>query len=142
MDEIEIINLQKRSSKTKAAAKTGAKAVPKAPKRRYHLFLREQLDKMTGEDRQKYRSIVSRRWQEIKEDPARLSAYNDRARQMKNEAEKPGDDSKAPKTPEFVDTDSSIKDEQGSAVKSLKKAPKLQGFLIQAQALRMNKSLQ
>ena len=184
MDEIEIINLQKRSSKTKAAAKTGAKAVPKAPKRRYHLFLREQLNKMTGEDRQKYRSIVSRRWKEIKEDPARLSAYNDRARQMKNEAEKPGDDSqnqktvaerfavkhpkkspkipkfvdtdsstkdeqesavkqskKAPKTPEFVDTDSSIKDEQGSAVKPLKKAPKPQGFLIQAQALRMNKSL-
>ena len=32
---------------------------------------------------------MSRSWKEIKEDPARLSAYNDRARQMKNEAEKP-----------------------------------------------------
>ena len=31
---MEIINLQKRSNKTKAAAKTDAKAVPKAPKRR------------------------------------------------------------------------------------------------------------
>ena len=36
---------------------------------------------------------MSRRWKEIKEDPARLSAYSDRAREMKNEAEKPGDDS-------------------------------------------------
>ena len=38
---------------------------------------------------------MSRRWKEIKGDPARLSEYNDRARQMKNEAEKPakaGDD--------------------------------------------------
>ena len=96
---------------------------------------------MTGEDGKNYRGIVSKRWKEIKEDPAKLSAYNDRTRQMKNEAEKPtklGDDSsvssteqyekmmvarsavkkkkkkkkiqrqsqKAPKTPEFVDTDS------------------------------------
>ena len=44
---------------------------------------------MTGEDRKNYRSIVSRRWKEIKEDIERLSAYNDRARQMNNEAEKP-----------------------------------------------------
>ena len=98
-DEVEIINLHKRCSKTgakaetkrgaKAGSKTGAKAVSKAPRSRYHLFLREQLEKMTGEDRRNYRSIVSRRWKEIKEDPARLSAYNDRARQMKNEA---GDD--------------------------------------------------
>ena len=38
---------------------------------------------------------MSRRWKEIKGDPARLFEYNDRARQMKNEAEKPaeaGDD--------------------------------------------------
>ena len=43
---------------------------------------------MTGENRRNYCSIVSRRWKEIKEDPAM-------ARQMKNEAEKPakaGDD--------------------------------------------------
>ena len=39
-----------------------------------------------GEDRRNYRNIVSRRWREIKEDLARLSAYNDRVRQMKNEA--------------------------------------------------------
>ena len=98
-DKVEIINLHKRCSKTgakaetkrgaEAGSKTGAKAVSKAPRSRYHLFPREQLEKMTGEDRRNYRSIVSRRWKEIKEDPARLSAYNDRARQMKNEA---GDD--------------------------------------------------
>ena len=82
---MEIINLHKRCNKTKI--------VPKAPKSRYHLFLREQLDEMTGEDRKNYRSIVSRRWKEIKEDPARLSEYNDRARQVQNEAEEPGDDS-------------------------------------------------
>ena len=69
---------------------------------------------------------MSRRWKDVKEDTARLSAYNDRARQMKNETEKPiklGDDpsvsstaqhektvaerSTAPKStkaPEFVNT--------------------------------------
>ena len=36
---------------------------------------------------------MSRRWKEIKEDPARLSAYNDRARQMKNLTKVSGDDS-------------------------------------------------
>ena len=51
--------------------------------------MREQLDEMTEEDRKTYRSIVSRRWREIKEDPAQLSVYNDRIRQMKNEVEKP-----------------------------------------------------
>ena len=80
MDEMEIINLDKRCKKTKVAAKAGAKTALKAPRSGYHLFLREQLDKMTGEDRKNYRSIVSRRWKEIKEDPARLAAYNDRAR--------------------------------------------------------------
>ena len=89
MNEMEIINLHERFNKTdtKAAAKTGEKAASKAPRGGYHLFLREQLDKITGEDRKNYRSIVSRRWKEIKEDPARLSVYNDRARQMKNEAD-------------------------------------------------------
>ena len=128
MDEMEIINLDKRCKKTKVAAKTGAKTALKAPRSRYHLFLREQLDKMTGEDRKNYRSIVSRRWKEIKKDPARLAAYNDRARQIKNEAEKPGDDSqhektvaersavrqpkKAPVTPKFVDTDLDDSDDE------------------------------
>ena len=107
MDEVKIINLHKtcnkagakvetkRGAKAKAGSKTGAKAASKAPRSGYHLFLREQLGKMTGEDRKNYRSIMSRRWREIKEDPARPSAYNDRARQMKNETEKPakaGDD--------------------------------------------------
>ena len=99
MDEVEIINLHnrcnktgakvetKRGAKAKTGSKTGAKAASKTPRSRYHLFLREQLEKMTGEE--------SRRWKEIKGNPARLSEYNDRARQMKNEAEKPakaGDD--------------------------------------------------
>ena len=75
-DKVEIINLHKRCNKTgakaetkrgaKAGSKTGAKAVSKAPRSRYHLFPREQLEKMTGEDRRNYRSIVSRRWKEIK----------------------------------------------------------------------------
>ena len=52
MNEMEIINLHKRFNKTdtKAAAKTGGKAASKAPRCRYHLVLREQLDKITGED--------------------------------------------------------------------------------------------
>ena len=143
MGEVEIINLHKRCNKigAKAETKRGAKAVTKAssktiakaPRSTYHLFLREQLEKMTGEDRRNYCSDVSRRWKDIKEDPARLSGHNDRARQMKNEAEKPSDDSqheemvpmrsavkqpkKAPATPEFVDTDSDDSDnEQEPAV--------------------------
>ena len=130
---MEIFNLPKRCKKTKAA--------PKTPRTRYHLFLMKQLDKMTGEDRKNYHSIVSKRWKEIKEDPARLSAYNNRARQMKNEAEKSGDDSqnekmvterstvkhpqKVPKIPKFVDTGSITEDEQEPVVKQPKKAPKI-----------------
>ena len=64
MDEMEIINLHKRCNKTDT--KAVVKTAPKAPKSRYHLFLREQLDEMTGEDRKNYRSIVSRSWKEIK----------------------------------------------------------------------------
>ena len=64
---------------------------------------------------------MSRRWKEIKEVLERLPTYNDRAGQMKNGVENPGDDSqnekmvinwpavkqiqKAPKIPRFVDTD-------------------------------------
>ena len=88
---------------------------------------------------------MSRRWKEIKEDPARLSEYNDSARQIKNEAEKPSHDSqhektvterpavkepqKAPKTPWLFDTDSSIEDEQGPVVKHPQKAPKAPEFV-------------
>ena len=99
MDEVEIISLHKRRNKTdpkaatktgaKKAAKTGTKTGAKAPRSGYHIFLREQLETMTGEDRKNYSSIVSRRWKEIKEDLARLFGYNNRARQMKDEAEKP-----------------------------------------------------
>ena len=122
-DEMKVIDLHKRCNKTKAVAKTA----PKAPKSRY-LFLREQLDEMKGENRKNYRSIVSRRWKEIKEGPERLSEYNDMARQMQNEAEEPGDDSqnekmivdrptaehfkKVPKTPEFVNKDSDDTDDE------------------------------
>ena len=78
---------------------------------------------------------MSRRWKEIKEDPAKLSEYNDRARQMQN------DDSqnektptakhlkRVPKTPEFVDTDSDdTDDEQGPAAKRPQKASKTSGY--------------
>ena len=46
IDEVEIINLHKRRNKTKTVVKTAQKA----PKSGYHLFLREQLDVMTGQD--------------------------------------------------------------------------------------------
>ena len=127
---MEIINLHKRCNKTKAVAK----AAPKTPKSEYHLFLREQLDEMMGEDQENYRSIVSRRWKEIKEDPAGLSEYNDRTRRKQNEVE--GDDSqnektmvlkKASKTTEFVDAVSD--DEQGPAAKQPKKVPKTPKFV-------------
>ena len=144
MDEMEIINLHKRCNKT--GIKAVVKTAPKVPKSRCHLFLRERLDEMTGEDRKNYQIIASRRWEEIKEDPARLSAYNDRARQMKNEAEKPGDDSqnqktvvdrpavrlpqKAPKIPKFVDTGlNGSDDEQERVVKKPQKAPKSPEFV-------------
>ena len=107
---------------------------PQKPhKRGYHLFLREQVDEITGEDRKNYRSIVSRRWKEIKEDPAKLSEYNDRVRQIQN------DDSlnekmptvkhlkRVTKTPKFVDTDTDA--EQGSTAKHLKKVPKTPEFV-------------
>ena len=105
MDEMEITNLHKKCNKTdiKAVAKTA----PKAPKSGYHLFLREQLDEMTGEDRKNYRSIVSRRWKEIKEDPAKLSEYNDRARRIQNDDSQnekclqQNTPKKVPKSPEF-----------------------------------------
>ena len=87
---------------------------------------------MTGEDRKNYRSIVSRRWKEIKEDPEGLSACNDRARQTKNEAGGPGEGSqnektvidgpavnylnKAPKSPGSVDTDSDDSDNEQERV--------------------------
>ena len=69
MDKVEIINLHKRCNKKaaktgtkadrKTDTKTGAKATSKAPKSGYHLFLRGQFEKMTGEDRKNYRSIIS-----------------------------------------------------------------------------------
>ena len=118
-------------------------------------FFEGELDEMTEEDRKKYRSIVSRKWKEIREDPARLSVYNDRPRQMKNEAEKTtklGDDSlvsrtkqhektmaersaakqpqKAPKTQEFVNTDS---DDSRTCGKMASKNP--QSLFMQTQVL-------
>ena len=124
----------------------------------YLLFLREQLEKMTGEDRKNYRSIVSRIWKKIKEDPARLFTYNNRARQMRDEAEKTAkvgsmepkavtersvvkriqrEAEKAPKSPEFVETESDDSDnnsaEEEPVVKRIhkltKKAPKSPGFV-------------
>ena len=134
MDEMEIINLHKRCNKKTPQPKKTSKALNSG----YHLLLREQLDKMTGEDRKNYCSIVSKMWKEIKEDPARLSAYNDRVRQIKNEAEKLGVDSqnekamadrlavrlpkKALKSPEFVDTDLDDSDDEQEHI--VKKKPK------------------
>ena len=73
MDKVEIINPHKRCNKTdaraetkrgekaKASSKTGAKTASKTPRNGYPLFLREQLEKMTGEGRRNYCSIVSGR---------------------------------------------------------------------------------
>ena len=135
-------------NKTKAVAKTA-----KAPKSGHHLFLREQLDDMTGEDRKNYRSIALRRWKEVKEDPAKLSEYNDRARRMQNEAEESGDYSqnekamvdrptakqpkKVPKSTEFVSTDSD--DEQGPVVEQLQKVPKTPEYSDDEQELTAKK---
>ena len=44
---------------------------------------------MTEEDQKNFRSTVSGRWKKIKKDPVRLFTYNNRARQMRDEAEKP-----------------------------------------------------
>ena len=76
---------------------------------------------MTVEDHthKKYCSIVSGRWKKIKEDPAKLIAYKNRAKQMKDEAEKPTEvcmvterPKKAPKSSEFVDTDPDDTDDE------------------------------
>ena len=53
MDEVEIISLHKRCNKT------GGKT--KASRSGYQFFLREQLGKVTGEERKNYGSIVSGR---------------------------------------------------------------------------------
>ena len=55
----------------------------------YHIFLREQLGKMKEQDWENYCNIKSKKWKKIKEDPARLIAYNNRTKQMRDEAEKP-----------------------------------------------------
>ena len=63
MDQMEIINLRKRCNKTgaKAGSKTDAKAASKAPRSGYHLFLKQQLEKMTGEDRKNFHDVISGR---------------------------------------------------------------------------------
>ena len=139
MDKVEIISLHKRCNKTgiKAGAKkTGAKKTDvktntKAPRNGYHLFLREQLDEMTLEARKNYHSIVSRRWKEIKEDPARLSTNNDRDRRIRDDDPLVQHEEvvtgrsavkgiqrqpkKAPKTPELVESDDSDDEESDDA---------------------------
>ena len=135
---MEIINLHKKCNRTKAVAKT----VPKAPKSGYHLFLREQVDEMIGENQKSYRSFVSIELKETKQNPARLSEYNDRARQMQNEAEDSQNEKamidrptakhtkKVPKPPEFVDADSDDSDdEQEPTSKQPQKASKASEFV-------------
>lgn len=79
MDEMKIISLQKRGNKTSAKASANFNA--KAPRKKYSLFLMEQLSKISGEDQENCCSIVSKRWNKIKEDPA----YNSRAKQIRDE---------------------------------------------------------
>ena len=87
---------------------------------------------------------MSRRWKDIKEDPTRLSAYIDRARQMrdddplvssiKQQTITERQPKLAPKTTEFVESDDSDDEESddeeeknpaGKRIRSLpKKAPK------------------
>ena len=79
LDQVEIISQHKRCNKTetkkgakakartdskvesKNGAKAGANIASKDPRSRYHLFLREQLERMTGEDWKNYRSMRQRR---------------------------------------------------------------------------------
>ena len=105
---------------------------------------------MTGEDGKNYRGIVSKRWKEIKEDPAKLSAYNDSTRQMKNEAEKPtklGDDSSVSSTEQYekmMVARSAVKKKKKKCRDSPKKHQKRQSLLIQilmTQVPRMKKNL-
>ena len=83
MDEVKIISLQKRGNKI--SAKAGASFYAKAPRSKYSLFLTEQLGKISGEDQENFCSIVSKRLNKIKEDPARVIAYNSRAKQIRDE---------------------------------------------------------
>lgn len=71
----------------KARAKTDSKAGLRAPKSCYHLFLKEQFDNMTREDKKNYRGFVSKRWNEIKRNPEKLIEYNKREKQMTDEPE-------------------------------------------------------
>ena len=85
---------------------------------------------------------MPRRWKEIKEDPPRLSQYNDRARQMNNESEK------LAKTGDYLLVGSM---EQQTVTERLvvkrkqrqsQKAPKAPQFVIQTQMTQtMNKNL-
>ena len=85
---------------------------------------------------------MSRRWNEIKEDPSRLSVYNDRARQMKNEAEKPtklGDDSSVSRTEQHEKTIA----ERATVKKKKKYRNSPQSLLLQTRMTQiMNKNLQ
>ena len=77
---MEIINLHKIKGDAKSNAKTGSKVESKigakagaktasnTPRSGYHFFLREQLEKMTGEDQKNYCSFLSRMWKKIRED--------------------------------------------------------------------------
>ena len=115
----------------------------KTPRSGYHLFLREQFEKMTGVDRRNYCTILSRKWKAIKEDPARISAYNDGSRQIKDPSISSMEQQtmaerqlqKVPNPPEFVDTDSDDADtedeeEQEPEVKQPKKYQQPQSLLI------------
>ena len=115
----------------------------KTPRSGYHLFLREQFEKMTGVDRRNYCTILSRKWKAIKEDPARISAYNDGSRQIKDPSISSMEQQtmaerqlqKVPNSREFVDTDSDDADtedeeEQEPEVKQPKKYQQPQSLLI------------
>ena len=139
IDEMEIINLHKRCNKTKVVAKTSQKA----PKSGYDLFLREQPDVMTGEDRKTYRSIVSRKWKETKEDPARLSEYNDRARQMQNEKTPTSKHLQKKTLSLLIQTQITRTMNKKLQQNSLKKHQKTLSLLIHTQVIwTMNKGLQ
>lgn len=51
---------------------TGVNTRAKGPRSRCHLFQWEQIEMMTGKYYKNYRSILSRKWKEIKKDTARL----------------------------------------------------------------------
>ena len=82
---------------------------------------------MTGADQKNYHSIVSERWKKMKENPARMIRYNNKAKQIRIEAEKvkptkSGDDQHDPSVGCMVQHEEMVTERP--AVKKYRHSPK------------------